>query len=631
MPSAGESWLAAGPAQGPEGEAAPRTFFQISRRRHSSDVPVTSCPICEARLPPGARFCEDCGAAVHALGADAPPGASALIGGRYRTVRRLGEGGMGVVHEAEQLLGETVRRVAVKVLHPSLGRDRALATRFHRECATIARLEHPNTIEIFDFGTTTEGGFYFAMELVTGRSLAQEIERGPLPLARVVNVIRQVAGALDEAHGLGIVHRDLKPENVMLTHRAGDPDFVKVLDFGIAADLSRDASATKLTRAGAVLGTPPYMSPEQFTSETIDARSDVYALGVIVYELLTARLPFSASTPWEWARCHTSVAPAPLGAAVPPDVARVIARALSTDRAARPDGAGVFAAARAAAAEAADAAATLGRATTVPTAPLSVPHLWLARASIRTEGAVSADVARTTPRASPRRPWALAAGATVIAAVAGAGYAHVTTDPAVAAPLGPASVPTTLLAPLEPEAPNPDLPIATPREHATNAPRVAPRAPASREPVHPVPAPQGEAPATDPPPAALPRPDPPVALPLPPPPHAKPEPVDEAPAEPAAPAGRQGDAACSAGVALAKSGAIEAAAGEYHACKATGGSAGALRTLAAKLRGAAPGAARAAAFNGDCGRAGRIARSVAGIPGAAAPTSAAVAGTRCAE
>ncbi|MFO7180538.1 MAG: protein kinase, partial [Pseudomonadota bacterium] len=246
----------------------------------------------------------------------------------------------GVVYVGEQQMGSTVRKVAIKTLHQHLSREPSVLARFHRECGTVAELEHPNTIKVYDFGSTTDGRLYIAMEFVAGRSLAAVIEAEKrLAPDRVVKILRQVCGALDEAHGKGIIHRDLKPDNVVLTDRAGETDFVKVLDFGIAArSESGDAQREqKLTQQGMVLGTPPYMSPEQFTGKALDARSDVYSLGVMAYEMLTGRLPFHAETPWEWATQHMTAQPMPFetalpNGAIPKAMQDAVMKALAKDR-----------------------------------------------------------------------------------------------------------------------------------------------------------------------------------------------------------------------------------------------------------------------------------------------------------
>ncbi len=298
------------------------------------------CEACQHENIDGARFCANCGAlmpTVSEVGAD--PMIGQLIGGRYRITGVLGEGGMGIVYVGEQQMGSTVRKVAIKTLHAHLSKDPSVLARFHRECGTVAQLEHPNTIKFYDFGSTADGTLYIAMEFVSGHPLSDVLSKGPLSPERVIKIMRQVCGALDEAHMQGIIHRDLKPDNLVLTDRAGETDFVKVLDFGIAArSESADAQKeAKLTQQGMVLGTPPYMSPEQFTGKALDARSDIYSLGVMTYEMLTGRLPFDADTPWQWATQHMSVQPIPFEVSAPakniPDgMRKAILRALSKNR-----------------------------------------------------------------------------------------------------------------------------------------------------------------------------------------------------------------------------------------------------------------------------------------------------------
>ena len=181
------------------------------------------------------------------------------VGGRYRVIRVLGEGGMGVVYEGEQQMGSTKRKVAIKTLHPQLSNDPSVSARFHRECGVVAQLEHPNTIKVYDFGSTDNGTLYIAMEFLDGDTLTDVIEKAAIEPSRVAKLASQIAGSLGEAHGQGIIHRDLKPDNVLLINRAGESDVVKLLDFGIAARTeSADAEKeAKLTQQGMVLGTPP--------------------------------------------------------------------------------------------------------------------------------------------------------------------------------------------------------------------------------------------------------------------------------------------------------------------------------------------------------------------------------------
>jgi serine/threonine-protein kinase len=261
------------------------------------------------------------------------------IAGKYKVVRLLGEGGMGCVYQGEQMLGGTTRKVAIKTLHKHLSHDESIKARFQREVGTVAALEHPNTIQVFDFGSTDDGTLYIVMEFVQGRSVADVLEKdGPMQPDRVLHIMRQVCGSLEEAHGHGIVHRDLKPDNVILAERAGQKDWVEVLDFGIAKRSSEhDPNEAKLTQQGMVLGTPPYMSPEQFTGLPVDQRTDIYALGVMAYEMLTGRLPWVANTAWEWASKHMTEAPTPLerqplGPNVPEPMRAAITRALAKNK-----------------------------------------------------------------------------------------------------------------------------------------------------------------------------------------------------------------------------------------------------------------------------------------------------------
>ncbi len=309
------------------------------------------CESCEHENIEGARFCAKCGAAIPvAILGQADPLIGQVVAGRFHITSVLGEGGMGVVYVGEQQMGTTVRKVAVKTLHQHLSKDASIQARFNREVGTVAQLEHPNTIKVYDFGTTKDGQLYIAMEFVLGKSLADTlIADGAFTAQRTIHIMRQICGALDEAHLQGIIHRDLKPDNIILANRAGETDFVKVLDFGIAARTeSADAQKEqKLTQQGMVLGTPPYMSPEQFTGKPLDARSDVYSLGVMAYEMLTGKLPFDAETPWEWATQHMTAAPKPFEtvaptAHIPEGLRHAILRALSKERTQRQDSARQF-------------------------------------------------------------------------------------------------------------------------------------------------------------------------------------------------------------------------------------------------------------------------------------------------
>jgi eukaryotic-like serine/threonine-protein kinase len=299
-----------------------------------------TCHRCHRENTAEAKYCLHCGAMLDALTHGGDPLIGKVLLGRYRVLEILGEGGMGKVYLAEQKMGTASRKVAIKTLHPEHGTDPQLIARFHRECETVIELSHPNTVQFYDFGDV-DGTLIIVMEYIEGDSLAHVLARGPVDAVRADRILIQVCGSLSEAHQRGVVHRDLKPENVLLTDRGGQADFVKVLDFGIAKRAeAEDPSQAKLTKQGMVLGTPPYMSPEQFSGQPLDPRSDVYSLGILAYEMLAGELPFEAQTPWEWATKHLTAEPAPLeshpAAAHMPDRQKAaIMRALVKDPAGR--------------------------------------------------------------------------------------------------------------------------------------------------------------------------------------------------------------------------------------------------------------------------------------------------------
>ena len=226
--------------------------------------------------------------------------------GRYRLTRRLGAGGMGEVWLAHH--AALKRDVAVKILRPGAeGHTPGSIARFEREVRATAELVHPNTVRVFDYGVTDDGLQYYAMELLSGVDMATLVEReGALPPARALLLIGQASRALAEAHDHGIVHRDIKPENLFVTSLGGEPDFVKVLDFGIAKVSAGD---TTMTSAGSVLGTPAFISPEVATGLPADARSDVYALGAVLYFLLSGCRPFEAASIGAMLVAHISEPP----------------------------------------------------------------------------------------------------------------------------------------------------------------------------------------------------------------------------------------------------------------------------------------------------------------------------------
>jgi eukaryotic-like serine/threonine-protein kinase len=302
------------------------------------------CPRCSAVNPRGTGFCGKCGsnlAATMATEAQPDPLIGAFIGERFLVKRKLGEGGMGVVYEAEQTAID--RKVALKVLHPHLT-DESLYARFRNEAAAASRLGHPNTITVFDFGKTDAGSLYIAMEFIEGTSLDDEIKNnGAMDWRRAAHITTQICGSLHNAHEHGIVHRDLKPENVMLLTRSGEKDIVKVLDFGIAKIMEDDGKDQRqaLTRTGMVFGTPQYMSPEQIRGEKVDARSDIYSLGVIVYQMLTGSLPFRSDTPMGLLTKHLMDVPPSFAAMnpaakAPAEVESCVMQALAKNASERP-------------------------------------------------------------------------------------------------------------------------------------------------------------------------------------------------------------------------------------------------------------------------------------------------------
>lgn len=253
--------------------------------------------------------------------------------GQYALKRKLGEGGMGEVWLAEH--GLLTRPCAIKFVRADLASHPAAAARFAREVQAVTGLTHTNTVRVYDYGRANDGSFYYVMEYLDGPTLEELVRQsGPLPPGRVVYLLRQVCGALSEAHASGLVHRDLKPGNLIVASLGGQKDVAKLLDFGLVQDLSADADV-RLTQTGTVLGTPAYMSPEQAAGESsVDGRGDGYSLGAVAYFALTGRPPFQGKSFGQILAAHRSELPPPLSALrpdVPADLAAVVARCLAKD------------------------------------------------------------------------------------------------------------------------------------------------------------------------------------------------------------------------------------------------------------------------------------------------------------
>jgi eukaryotic-like serine/threonine-protein kinase len=294
------------------------------------------CPSCALSYDDTTVFCPVDGAVLRA-----DPAQSSLIGTvldeRYLITSQIGEGGMGTVYRGRHV--KLPRDAAIKIMHGNLTADPAALARFHREAAAASRVEHDAVARVYDFGETAQGLVYLALEYLDGPTLKAELaQHGPLPLARTAALVQQIAAGLDAAHRQGIVHRDLKADNVLVVRTEAGAEQAKIVDFGIAKAIG--AGERSLTRTGFVVGTPEYMSPEQLLGETVDHRSDVYALALLAYHLLTGDMPFDTRTPDRGLMARLTSDPRPLEL-VRPDtrwpeaVQAVLNRGMHRDRAQR--------------------------------------------------------------------------------------------------------------------------------------------------------------------------------------------------------------------------------------------------------------------------------------------------------
>lgn len=301
------------------------------------------CPACSRRFPAGTAACPDDGSALIPVPQEDLLGQ--VVDRRYRVIEMIGQGGMGVIYRAEHQILK--RPVALKIVRRDLVQDETSVKRFLTEARAIASLKCAHTVTIYDSGVTDDGTLYYTMELLTGRPLSAVLRSlGALAYPRAVGLVCQVCESLEEAHGKGIVHRDIKPDNIFITQEEGR-DFVKLVDFGIAKVLD-DPGEGPHTRTGMLCGTPRYLSPEQVSGEKPGPATDLYALGIVLYEMLAGAPPFSGPTPAQLMHQHLSESPPPLpqitpGASIPPALNSVLLKALEKDPAMRYASAAQFA------------------------------------------------------------------------------------------------------------------------------------------------------------------------------------------------------------------------------------------------------------------------------------------------
>ena len=423
---------------------------------------MNTCPTCGAQYPSTVRLCTKDGTVLETA-APSDPNVGRVLDGKYRLDARLNSGGMGTVYKATHLmLGKTL---AVKLINAELVTSPEIVRRFQREARAASNLNHPNIAPAYDLGQTEDGTLYIAMEFISGQSLREVIRAsGQLDTARIVRILRQVASALSLAHKNDIIHRDLKPHNIMLTRDDSGREVAKLLDFGIAKTF--DDATTQLTATGFALGTPQYMSPEQATGQPVDGRSDLYALGAILYEMLIGDVPFNdPSTPAVLVKQVIEPAKRPSARRpdlqISPELETIALRCLEKDPAARYQTADEFAAAlepligthptpipsdlatvvmpQGAAAAAAAAGMGLMPTATAPAIDPAAPTMVMGDAATQTARPAVSPV--RTERATPIQPPPARATVTAPPVPAASQPAHVTAPPiaAVQPPTPPAA------------------------------------------------------------------------------------------------------------------------------------------------------------------------------------------------
>jgi serine/threonine-protein kinase len=457
---------------------------------------MTFCPICEKTYEDGMAVCPADGATLRKAGPPPDLLLGQTIKGRYRVLRKLGQGGMGSVYLAEQV--SVARKVALKVLHGDFAADEDFVKRFRLEARLAASLNHRNVITIHEFDQADDGSLFIAMEYLEGHTLNDLIrDHGALPVGRAVRLGLQIAQGLEAAHRAGVIHRDIKPHNIMVV--AGDE--VKLMDFGIAR--LQDAAGSGLTRTGVVMGTPAYMAPEQIEGGDVTERTDIYAFGIVLYEMLAGSVPFMAATPRAILTKHLQERPTPLRAikpSVPIAVERVVMQTLEKDPAARPATMGEVI-------NGLSATASYGAPSAFPqTEDVGGVVAELATGRQRTQmdapapagaGAATAAVAEPRPARSSRKFMAITVGvvAVVLIAVGGIVYFAWPSRPVpppagVAPPAPPPTKPTAEATPARP--PDQGPPVVKLEEQPKLPPVVQPppRPPAERPAKPPRPTPE---------------------------------------------------------------------------------------------------------------------------------------------